>query len=302
MADYHTVYKGNEEDTTEWDDIHRKLGNLPPKVRFFLHATSASSLSFLFSSHQPTQASLLSTSFYPLTQKTKFICNLEQAPVWKPEPFAPKHDDRPAKDVSSIDAQPGTIDALEELEDDFADDRFLEEYRRRRLQELRRGAERPRFGGLTHIGGGQEFVDQVTLASDDAWVVCHLSKDSVAECRVLNQCLESLAKRYLHTKFVKIVSTDCIPGYPDGNLPTVLVYNKTKCLKTVVGLRAFGGLATSPEKVALALNELTGAKVCTDDDDVVEAIEEKKGSAGREERPSRGEEDEDEKESSDADY
>lgn len=31
MADYHTVYKGPEGETTQWDDIQRKLGNLPPK-------------------------------------------------------------------------------------------------------------------------------------------------------------------------------------------------------------------------------------------------------------------------------
>ena len=31
--DYHTVYKGPEGETTQWDDIQRKLGNLPAKVR-----------------------------------------------------------------------------------------------------------------------------------------------------------------------------------------------------------------------------------------------------------------------------
>ena len=31
MADYGTtVYKNHTPETTEWDDIHRKLGNLPP--------------------------------------------------------------------------------------------------------------------------------------------------------------------------------------------------------------------------------------------------------------------------------
>lgn len=32
MAEYHTVYKGPDGDTTQWDDIQRKLGNLPAKV------------------------------------------------------------------------------------------------------------------------------------------------------------------------------------------------------------------------------------------------------------------------------
>lgn len=31
MADYHFVYKDLEGASTQWDDIQRKLGNLPPK-------------------------------------------------------------------------------------------------------------------------------------------------------------------------------------------------------------------------------------------------------------------------------
>lgn len=34
MTEYHTVYKGREE-TTQWDDIQRKLGNLAPKEKPF---------------------------------------------------------------------------------------------------------------------------------------------------------------------------------------------------------------------------------------------------------------------------
>ena len=65
-------------------------------------------------------------------------------------------------------------------------------------------------------------------------------------------CLGELAQRYPNTKFVKIVSTDCIPNYPDDNLPTVLLYKDTKCLQHVVGLRTFGGKSTSPEQVGVA--------------------------------------------------
>ena len=42
---------------------------------------------------------------------------------------------------------------------------------------------------------------------------------------------------------------ECIPGYPDQNLPTVLLYKDTKCQQSMVGLRHFGGQATSPELV-----------------------------------------------------
>jgi len=35
MADYHFVYKDVEGRSTEWDDIQRRLGNLPPKPEPF---------------------------------------------------------------------------------------------------------------------------------------------------------------------------------------------------------------------------------------------------------------------------
>lgn len=45
-------------------------------------------------------------------------------------------------------------------------------------------------------------------------------------------------------------AAECIPGYPDANLPTVLLYRDTKCVQTLVGLRHFGGRSTSPELVS----------------------------------------------------
>ncbi|KAJ0450682.1 hypothetical protein HanHA300_Chr15g0559001 [Helianthus annuus] len=35
MGDYHFVYKDVEGSSTQWDDIQRKLGNLPPKPPVF---------------------------------------------------------------------------------------------------------------------------------------------------------------------------------------------------------------------------------------------------------------------------
>lgn len=78
MADYHTVYKGPEGQTTQWDDIQRKMGNLPAKE-----------------------------------------------PVKKADPFTPEREETRNKDW--VDSK--AADELEELEDEFDDDRFLEQYR-----------------------------------------------------------------------------------------------------------------------------------------------------------------------------
>ncbi|KAK6913003.1 hypothetical protein RJ641_022604 [Dillenia turbinata] len=62
---------------------------------------------------------------------------------------------------------------------------------------------------------------------DDVYVVVLFYKEGFryAECGLMLQCLEELATRHPATKFVKIISTDCIPNYLDRNLPTLLVYN-----------------------------------------------------------------------------
>jgi len=72
-----------------------------------------------------------------------------------------------------------------------------------------------------------------------------------AVCELLLKCLEELARRYPATKFVKIMSTGCIPNYPDCNLPTVLVYNNGAVKANYVGLRSFGGRCT-PEGITIS--------------------------------------------------
>ncbi|KAF8118078.1 hypothetical protein N665_0006s0078 [Sinapis alba] len=205
MADYHFVYKDVEGTSTQWDDIQRKLGNLPAK-----------------------------------------------APAFKPPAYTPEQDESSApKDQAWFDKK--TEEELEDLEDDkdLDDDRFLEDYRKKRLTELREAAKVRRYGSVTPISSS-DFVREVTQASAEDWVVVCLYKDGFAECGLLLGCLDELASRYPATKFVKIISTDCIPNYPDCNLPTLLVYHHGAVKGTHVGLKSVGRRCT-PESVALVL-------------------------------------------------
>ncbi|KAI3813095.1 hypothetical protein L1987_17811 [Smallanthus sonchifolius] len=203
MAEYHFVYKDVEGSSTQWDDIQRKLGNLPPKP-----------------------------------------------PAFKPDPFTPAEDENSKpKDKNWIDHK--TEEQLEDLEDDLDDDRFLQEYRRKRLAEMKKIVKIAKFGSIIPISGS-DFVREVSQAPRDVWVVVTLYKDGYPECGVLMQCLEELATMYPATKFVKIISTDCIPNYPDRNLPTLLVYNNGAVKANYVGLHTFGRRCT-PEGVAMIL-------------------------------------------------
>ena len=73
----------------------------------------------------------------------------------------------------------------------------------------------------------------------------------MADCKLLEPCLEELAQKYPRTKFLRMISTECIPNYPDRNLPTVLLYKDTKCMQSLVGLGPYGGrkLTTARESL-----------------------------------------------------
>ncbi|WJX14660.1 hypothetical protein P8452_04885 [Trifolium repens] len=171
-------------------------------------------------------------------------------PAFKPPSFTPAtHLDSIPKDKSWIHSK--THDQLQDLEDDLDDDRFLQEYRKKRLAEIQEAAKVLRFGSVTPISGS-DFVREVSQAPSDVWVVVILYKDGIPECGVLMECIEELATMYPATKFVKIISTDCIPNYPDCNLPTLLVYNNGAVKGNYVGMNRFGRRCT-PEGVALIL-------------------------------------------------
>ena len=66
-------------------------------------------------------------------------------------------------------------------------------------------------------------------------------------CAILSDCFTQLSQSHPHTRFVKIVSTDCIPEFPDSKLPTVLLYHEGKCVKSFAGLTIWGGKRAAPE-------------------------------------------------------
>ncbi|KAE8717102.1 SYP121 protein [Hibiscus syriacus] len=129
-------------------------------------------------------------------------------PAFKPPPFEPAPDSESAsKDKPWIDQK-----IEEELECCFD--------RKKRLAEMREAAKVLKYGSVIQISGS-DFVREVSQAPQDVWVVVLLYKEGFPEFGLLLRCLKELAVKYPATKFVEIISTDCIPNYPDRNLPTL---------------------------------------------------------------------------------
>ena len=183
--------------TTEWDDIQRRIGNLPPLVEQALAVEAAAAAT------APEQASRAGTS----------------------------DDGQRAHDKAGAACDAGG--------DDDDDSSELARIRAERLDELR-GLKPARFGSILEITR-TDYVTEVNKAPEGVGVVVFLFKRRHYLSSYMLVLLEKLARKFGDVKFVQIESQECIPGYPDSNLPTLLIYRDDDLLRQCTGPSAFGG-------------------------------------------------------------
>ncbi|KAH9513683.1 Phosducin-like protein 3 [Bulinus truncatus] len=154
-----------------------------------------------------------------------------------------------------------TLDELNEKEDDIdeEDERIFEEYRRQRLAELKAAQANARFGEVVEISKA-DYVSQVNNAGEGIWVVLHIYKDGIPICKLVNNFLTNLARKFPETKFLRSISTVCIPNYPDKNLPTIFVYYEGDLKKQWIGPFAFGGMNLKQDELEWMLSQVGAIK------------------------------------------
>ncbi|KAM9804541.1 phosducin-like protein 3 [Neosynchiropus ocellatus] len=154
-----------------------------------------------------------------------------------------------------------TLEELEENEDDFSEDdeAAIEMYRQKRLAEWKANQMKNIFGEVTEISG-QDYVKEVNKAGEGIWVVLHLYKQGIPICTLINHHLTLLAKKFPQTKFLKSISTTCIPNYPDHNLPTIFVYFEGDMKAQFIGPLVFGGMNLKVEELEWRLSESGAVK------------------------------------------
>jgi hypothetical protein len=158
-----------------------------------------------------------------------------------PEDFVEKKE--PAKiEVTREDLLPyATLDELEELEEDeYSDSRALEQYRQKRLEQFKQQQLRNRFGEVVEIVK-DDWIREVTEASNTCFVFVHLYHDALIECNLLDEAMAVLAPKFKAVKFLKIKSTQAIENWPERNLPTIFVYNAGVLKFQLMTINALGG-------------------------------------------------------------
>jgi len=161
----------------------------------------------------------------------------------KEEDIIKMMDDAITNKVGGKKLEDMTSEELEEQEDeDWDDEGLINQIRQQRLGELRAEQKLSRFGDVREISA-IDYVEQVNKAGEGIWVILHLFKSGIPLCELINAHLERLAPKFPKTKFLKSVSTTCIPNYPDKNLPTIFVYLEGEMKTQLAGPHTFGGMS-----------------------------------------------------------
>lgn len=105
-----------------------------------------------------------------------------------------------------------------------------------------------------------DYVKEINQAGEGVWVVLHLYKTGIPLCALINQHMAILAKKFPQTKFVKSISTTCIPNYPDKNVPTIFVYYEGELKSQIIGPFEFGGMNLKCDDFEWKLHKLGAVK------------------------------------------
>lgn len=147
-----------------------------------------------------------------------------------------------------------TLDELDEFEDE-EEERILEQYRRARMAEIKALQCKSNFGDVRDISA-DDYVGQVNKAGEGIWVVLHLYKQGIPLCALINQYLVALAAKFPTVKFLRSISTTCIPNYPDQNLPTVFVYYEGEMKASLAGPHHFRGMNMTSDEFEFLLGKM----------------------------------------------
>jgi hypothetical protein len=225
----------SSEPTSEWDDIQRRLGNLPELP--------------------PAEAGIDEDELRAMVMAA---ANDKKKQVFDA--------DLDGDSLSSDDE-----DLLAELLQGDDEQEAFEAYRRERMKQLQSssGASSSSssssssfaiFGRVREISR-QEFTQQVTGYSNGKCGV--LLYDERDESKLLAAALGALAERHVGAKFVKIQAQQCIANYPRANTPTLLIYENGDVVKQFVGLSQFGGRRMRVDDLEWQLAQLDDKRFVT---------------------------------------
>ena len=125
------------------------------------------------------------------------------------------------------------MEMLEGLEDEF-----LKEYRRKRLEEMRKAFESvPKFGKVISLSK-DDFLDAIDKEQKNVKVIIHLYEEDVEACEAMNGCIACLAKEYPSVKFCKIKASEAklSKSFSNRGVPALVFYKNGELIGNYIRL------------------------------------------------------------------
>ena len=153
-------------------------------------------------------------------------------------------------------AEKDELDDLDECQDDF-----LEQYKKKRMEEMKLEQElstlpKVRTFGMLYEIVASDYVREVNNAGEGVHVLLNLYEDSMPSSLKINLAFEELCKEHPTMKFVKSQASKCVENFPITNLPYILHYFNSKMINTVKREDFIGINSISPYSLSTIFKKL----------------------------------------------
>jgi len=95
-----------------------------------------------------------------------------------------------------------------EEEAELIEDEFFQEYIKKKFMEMNKKLnDLPKFGEVLELSG-ETFLGEIDNENRNVKILIHIYDQKIPECRLMNECLETISRNYLVVKFCKIKSVE----------------------------------------------------------------------------------------------
>ncbi|CXI80369.1 phosducin-like protein, putative [Plasmodium berghei] len=197
-------------ETTEWDDLQRKFGNIPP-----LEKEIKEEEIYLKNIDRIENEDIFENK------------NLEELKILEEE----NQDDEYLKIINKY-----KMDRINEINKNRLLNIYGEVYEISKETFITEINEASKKNPLNNTNKNEEINEINEKKKTGTFVVLHLYSDNVISCKILNQILKELANKHKYIKFTKGVYNKIIENYPENKLPTILIYYNGSCIHQICNL------------------------------------------------------------------
>lgn len=120
-----------------------------------------------------------------------------------------------------------TLKEMAMMNGDQDDEEFLQQYRKQRMEEMRRRLHKgPQFRQVFEIPSGERFVDMIDKERKSTLIIVHIYEDGIPGTDAMHGCMICLASEYPAVKFCRVKSSviGASRRFTRNALPALLVY------------------------------------------------------------------------------